>query len=372
MSTSSLVNDFLGRDPSDCPRCDLDSCDGTCGSTGSTGSGGSTPSSRTGTALISYSLAGLRNAAFPRRHAILMRGDVPVFRSGDLGEVYAMRGVGKTWFVTTLALVVAGGVEALGFRAPEKRRVVVIDGEMSAEALRDRFQTLQVALGVESDAPLDIVAADWQRDPMPRLDTKQGQRAVEPIIDAAELVIVDNRSCLFDPESEKDASAWTPAQKWLLSLRRRGKAVILVHHSNRLGGARGHSKAEDILDVCIKLTRPEGYAAEQGSRFTVEWEKSRGIPPGPATAPFVATLSEFGWSTEGSSLVETDGITRKILSHLEVMETLGERPGSANAVVAGAKVNRAAGLRALASLKNQGIVSDVDGYSVVRRGSQIS
>ena len=34
-------------------------------------------------------------------------------------------------------------------------------------------------------------------------------------VDAADLVILDNRSCLFDPEGEKDASAWQPAQEWL-------------------------------------------------------------------------------------------------------------------------------------------------------------
>jgi hypothetical protein len=53
--------------------------------------------------------------------------------------------------------------------------------------------------------------------------------------------------------------------------------VILNHHSNRQGGARGHSKAEDPMDLLIKLARPEGYSADEGARFLVTFEKSRGV-----------------------------------------------------------------------------------------------
>src|SRR6185295_5195824 len=109
-----------------------------------------------------------------------------------------------------------------------------------------------------------------------RLDTEEGQQFIEPVVDAADLVILDNRSCLFDPEGEKDPTAWQPAQDWLLSLRRRGKAVLLGHHSNRQGGARGHSKSEDPMNLLVRLTRPEDYSQEQGARFLVTFDKCRG------------------------------------------------------------------------------------------------
>src|SRR5205823_6107860 len=144
--------------------------------------------------------------------------------------------------------------------------------------------------GLTGPSSLTIVAADWQEQFVPRLDTEEGQQAIEPFVEAADLVIIDNRSCSFDPESEKDPSAWQPAQDWLLSLRRRGKAVLLDHHANRLGGARGHSKPEDPMDLLLSLARPDDYRQDQGARFVVTFDKARGVH-GAAVAPFLAHLT---------------------------------------------------------------------------------
>jgi len=78
-----------------------------------------------------------------------------------------------------------------------------------------------------------VLAADWQQNFLPRLDTHAGQLALEPFIEQAELVMLDNRSCLFDPEGEKDPTAWQATQEWLLSLRRPGKAVLMRQHVPR-------------------------------------------------------------------------------------------------------------------------------------------
>src|SRR5262249_1689565 len=150
---------------------------------------------------------------------------------------------------------------------PEPCRVLYVDGEMDSREIQERFERLNMQMcatvpplernGVFEalNTNLVVVGADWQETFVPRLDTREGQEAIEPFVAEADLIILDNRSCLFDPEGEKDASAWQPAQDWLLSLRKRGKATWCVHHSNRQGGARGHSKSEDILNLMMKLTR---------------------------------------------------------------------------------------------------------------------
>ena len=38
---------------------------------------------------------------------------------------------------------------------------------------------------------------------------------------------------------ENDSDAWSPIQQWLLQLRRRGLAVLIVHHAGKTGGQRG-------------------------------------------------------------------------------------------------------------------------------------
>ena len=73
-----------------------------------------------------------------------------------------------------------------------------------------------------------IVAADWQHEYLPRMDTPEGQSSIEPLVENADVIIFDNRSCLFDPEGEKDPTAWQPTQDYLLSQRRRDKASLLA------------------------------------------------------------------------------------------------------------------------------------------------
>src|SRR5262249_35866320 len=146
---------------------------------------------------------------------------------------------------------------------PTPSRVLYVDGEMDSREIQERFVLLRDRLRIVDVAPITIIAADWQDTYLPRVDTVIGQDALEPYVDTADLIILDNRSCLLDPEGEKDPAAWQPTQDWLLALRRRGKAVLMAHHSNRLGGARGHSKAEDLLNLCLRLTRPEDYTQDQ-------------------------------------------------------------------------------------------------------------
>jgi putative DNA primase/helicase len=280
--------------------------------------------SLTGTQLVTH--------VFPHRRALLLRGDTAILREGHLGQIYAERGVGKTWLMTTLALVAIDGGEAMGFRAPTPVRVLHVDGEMASEEVKERYLLMVERLNLPLTDNITIVAADWQDDFQRRLDTPDGQAMLEPFIATADVILLDNRSCLFDPEGEKDPSAWQPAQDWFLSLRRRGKAVLFAHHSNRQGGARGHSKAEDPLNLLIKLTRPEGYTQDQGAKFMLTFEKSRGAH-GPGVAPFTAHLAPDGWQITGSKTEHRNTATDKLIEYLRLAHDIGERPRSANQAI---------------------------------------
>ncbi|MEO8681638.1 MAG: AAA family ATPase [Vicinamibacterales bacterium] len=325
--------------------------------------------------LVGYALPALLGHAFPKRRALLTRGGAAILREAQLGQIYAIRGVGKTWLAQTLALVAATGVEALGFGTPSPCQVLYVDGEMDALEIQERFDKLRIHLSKHADltargplfdqltsANLVVVAADWQADYLPRLDTPEGQAALEPFIANADLIVLDNRSCLFDPEGEKDPTAWQPAQDWLLSLRRRGKTVLIIHHSNRQGGARGHSKPEDPMNLLLKLTWPDDYSADQGARFLVEFDKARGVY-GAAVAPFIATLTDVdGWRVETVDRDEPDTAGVKLRDYLRLAEAAGERPKSGNAAIAAAKVGRNKGLEAWAAMLKSGeLVKHADG-----------
>jgi putative DNA primase/helicase len=308
--------------------------------------------------LLALSLAELATHQFPARRPLLYRGDSVVFREGHIGQIYAERGFGKSWLMQTIALVAAYGIDALGFHNPTPCRVLQVDGEMASEELQERSANLCRMLNVPSytTGALTIIAADWQDTYLPRLDTLEGQEAIEPYVEAADFILFDNRSCLFDPEGEKDPTAWQPAQDYLLSLRRRGKAVMLAHHSNRMGGARGISKAEDPMNLLLKLTRPEDYSQDQGARFLVTFDKARGVY-GAAAAPFIAALTQSGWLVEPAE-AEEDSAAKKLRDYLLLANTVNERPKSASAAVSAAHVNRNKGFEAWAAMLKRGEVAE--------------
>jgi hypothetical protein len=316
--------------------------------------------------LIGFSLEELLLHKFPLRKPLLLRGDDVLLRAGHLWQIFAYRGFGKTWLLETLALICAYSIKALDLHAPEPSKVLYIDGEMASEDIKERFALLcdmlkvPRQLGLLAKSNLTIVGSDWQDEYLPNLDTPEGQAAVEPLVEEAEIVLIDGRSSLFDPEGEKDPTAWAPAQHWLLSLRKRGKAVIWTHQANRQGGSRGHGKAEDPINVNIKLSRPEDYTADQGARFLVEFDKARGIR-GEAALPFTATLGSRGWVVESSA---DGGLAFKLREYLKLAKRLGESPTTASRAVSGAKVGRTNGLKQLAEWIDNGVVVVDDGKLV--------
>lgn len=217
---------------------------------------------------------------FPPAEAIFE----PWLRTKNLAMIFAPRGVGKTWLSLSIAGAIASGMtvftEADGrpaWRATEPRHVLLVDGEMPAALLQRRFGQLVVGSGFETADRLVFLAADVQEQPLPNLAERAGQEDVEKLLKPDSVLILDSISTLVRGLAENEADGWEPVQEWLLSLRRRGVTVIVVHHAGRNGNPRGTSKREDVLDVVIALENPEDYDAEDGARFTVIFKKARSI-----------------------------------------------------------------------------------------------
>ena len=51
----------------------------------------------------------------------------------------------------------------------------------------------------------------------------------------------------------------------------------MLHHSGKNGSSRGTSRRHDVLDTVIKLDRPFNYTQEEGAKFEVHFEKTRGF-----------------------------------------------------------------------------------------------
>lgn len=218
----------------------------------------------------------------------------PILPERSLAMLYAPRGVGKTLLGLSIGLAVASGAPLLRWSAPRRRRVLYVDGEMPLVSLQERLRAISIGLGAEiSNDGFRILAADHTEDGI-SLGSADGQNAIEPLLADVDLLILDNLSTLCTTGSESASDAWVPMQNWLLALRRRGIAVLLVHHAGTNGRQRGTSRREDALDTVIALRRPEDYWPEQGARFEVHFEKLRNRVDGDSAVSFEAKLESFG------------------------------------------------------------------------------
>jgi putative DNA primase/helicase len=162
--------------------------------------------------------------------------------------------------------------------------------------LQARLNLIFVGLGTK--IPNDgfrVLAADHTERGI-NLSSGEGQQELERHLDGVDLLILDNLSTLLANGSEGASDAWLPMQNWLLKLRRRGVAVLLIHHAGVNGRQRGTSRREDALDTVIALRRPVDYAPEEGARFHVHVEKARTLVWDGAV-PFEATVEAFATET---------------------------------------------------------------------------
>jgi putative DNA primase/helicase len=216
----------------------------------------------------------------------------PWLPEGGVIMVYGGRGIGKTFFTLSLAGSLTSGAPFLKWGEPSKTvGVLIVDGEMALSDLRSRLTALLIKQPVE---PLMIISSEvafakTERD----INLVDGDQRddILTILDADKrirLVIIDNISCLFSGIRESSKDDWEQVTPWLLAMRRRGVAVVLIHHAGKGGDQRGTSGREDLLDTVIRLERVHG-APNDGARFIVRFTKSRGAY-GDEVEPFEAAL----------------------------------------------------------------------------------
>lgn len=203
----------------------------------------------------------------------------PFIQENGLCMLYGHRGTGKTYVGLSVALSVASGIDTMNFHAEHASKVLYIDGEMPAQTMKERLEKLAYSFGDTFDEldNLLILTPDRQDIPMPNLSTKEGQDEIDKLLDGVKLLILDNLSVLCSFGRENEAESWTPMQRWILDLRRRGISVLLIDHAGKGGDNRGTSKKQDVLDSVICLARPEGYKQSEGARFILKYEKSRAL-----------------------------------------------------------------------------------------------
>jgi putative DNA primase/helicase len=197
------------------------------------------------------------------------------FCEGDLGFIFAFRGVGKTWLALAIAQALSGGGKLGEWQAHDSVKVLYVDGEMPPDLIRDRGEGLNGSntgkleflnheiLFERTGKVLNITKPEVQQAIM--------QRCVNT---GSKVLILDNLSTLASGMRENEADSWELVNNWLLDLRRRKIAVIIIHHAGRSGEMRGTSKREDNVFWIIALDDAKKNAEDKrGARFVSRFTK---------------------------------------------------------------------------------------------------
>jgi putative DNA primase/helicase len=251
-------------------------------------------------------LAEFLTIEFPPRENIVS----PVFPRQGLGMVHAWRGLGKTYFALFFAYTVATGGQFLKWSVARAWRVLYVDGEMRGVDIQERLsEIVRASDGPPLPGAFRIITPDLQPNGIPDLGTPEGQAWLDSVIEDRDFIVLDNLSSLLrTPDSEDEP--WLPMLDWLLSIRRRGKSALIIHHDGKNETQRGLSRHEDQLDTVFHLQKPKDYREQDGARFVIRFPKHRGFY-GKDAEPFEVAL-----------ITNDDGVLEWTVTDLEDATTI--------------------------------------------------
>jgi putative DNA primase/helicase len=281
--------------------------------------------------LTTIDIGNFLSLELPPRNLLLS----PWFPEQGLAMIYATRGVGKTFVALSIAYAIASGAKILNWEAEKPRKILYVDGEMPASTMQERVAGIAKSFDKQPPDPsyFRIITPDLQEQGIRDLSTPEGQADIMEHLEDIDVLILDNLSTLVRSGRENDGESWLPIQELALKLRKIGKSVLFVHHAGKGGQQRGSSRKEDILDTVITLKRPKDYSPEDGAKFEVHFEKSRGFD-GESAKPFQASLIEnnggIGWKVEALEIrdfdkiieLANDGLTQRDIA-TEIGKSLG-------------------------------------------------
>ena len=225
----------------------------------------------------------------------------PWLKAGDQWMVHAKAGIGKTFFSLNVAWAVACGGKYLGWKAPEARKVLYVDGEMDRYDMFSRMQGIVGAARRDKAGDVEAGLLNFQGfqatyqdqgNTFPDLATHEGLEILQEHAEGMALVVIDNLSTTMRTGDENESAYWMNMQDTLVELRKQGTAVLLVHHSNKSGDQRGTSMRDVILNGKINLdTFKYLEDTKEGAQFVIKWEKARGLK-GSQTKSVFTFLSE--------------------------------------------------------------------------------
>jgi len=219
------------------------------------------------------------------------------------GLLVSDTGLGKTNFCLALAFAMALGRDFLHWQSGRPCRVLYIDGEMSRRLMKTRLADAARRAGAAPET-LFVLSRDDLPD-MPPINTEEGQRFIDELIDAigeVDFAFFDNVQALI-PGDMKDEEPWQQTLPWIRDLTRRAIGQLWIHHTGHdTTRSYGTKTREWQLDTVILLEAAERPDADIA--FALKFTKARERAPdnrGDFDKVTIA-LADDRWRFEGAAL----------------------------------------------------------------------
>jgi hypothetical protein len=244
-----------------------------------------------------------------------------VMYTQSANAIVGPRGLGKTRVVATLGNAVSKGEPFFAWETVRDRRFLLVDGELPAIDLKS---IIYDHCGGAPSPYFDLISSEFFNKAEGRsltLNDPEHQVKLVGLLDELErknrrpeLIAFDNLSAMSFGLDENDNSAQDGLLQFLIHLRHRGYATLLVQHTGWSGEhARGASRREDFLDLSIAL-KPLAAGPVPTCQFKMEFAKVRRKPPSPLSLECVLTEGCSGypeWSFRSTTAADSSsGLAR--------------------------------------------------------------
>jgi len=234
-----------------------------------------------------------------------------VFSTTTRAMLSADTGLGKTHFAFAIGFAMAAGLDFCHWQAPRRvgidphgnefqrppPRILIIDGEMSADLVKERLADAERRIGLRPAGLFCLCKEDAPN--MDPLNTESGQEYLADLIGTVdpEAILFDNLGSLTIG-SLQDEEAWKPIVPLMFSLTAERIGQLWITHT-------GHDKTRDYglkmkswhMDTCMVATKVDRPGADIA--FSLEFTKARQRKPSNRadyeTATFI--LENDQWST---------------------------------------------------------------------------
>ena len=211
-----------------------------------------------------------------------------LWRTEENVMIYSKTGVGKSWLSLSIATCITGQgkMTVCDWENEIKRKVLLLDGEMSVRDYQNRLPVLIEATKADPEKVrenLDFVPRQRQEqyEYFTNLANENNQSELINYAKSRgiDTLILDNLSTLTEFDNENNSESMKLFQKFLLRARSEGLQTLVVHHMRKGKeddeSYRGSSVLGVSLDTILRLESPD-YGSPDGTvTFNIIDEKKR-------------------------------------------------------------------------------------------------